>query len=167
LEEHLDLVDARLSNFKGVWARNVALDDASWLRLATRAVELLSLELQRDLAIDPRQPPSLGKGFSVWTRELRAPGAADVSVRAIVGADLVAHGLLVRAWIFYYVGLRRVGPVLSAEEFPGAEYRKSPDVTAEFLNADLIVHADGRLGWQFANWDMGFGECEFIEFLRW
>ena len=113
----MDAIEAKLTNADGAWATRVLGDDV-WSALVDRAIELLGRELRRDLTLEPGRMPSWGRGFSVWVRERYTPGPDDVSVRAIVDADLVPYGLRVRVWIFYYVGDRRVAPVSTPTSSP-------------------------------------------------
>jgi hypothetical protein len=161
------------------WLRGAEIvDDAAWVALATRCVELLGGALGRQLALDPRHVPFIspvkvrtadgalatGDCVSVWAIEPRTPGPAEVTVRANVAASLEAQVLAIDAIIFYYVGGIRVGPRIERGLAP---YRSSPFDYGEFLHARMVASSDGQPRWEIGEWDQGFTEDEWAKLERW
>lgn len=81
-------------------------DKSTWAEIARHLVARLSDTLGQELAIEEGDSLSIyGKGFSVDFRSGGVDNAPwKIGIRGIVGAQVIGEELLVRAWLFVYLG---------------------------------------------------------------
>lgn len=94
----------------GSTSTSAEYDRSTWARIAVHLVERLSRALAHDLSLEGRDEEwNLGEGLSVDVRSADSrPARWKFAIRGIVGAQLIKDRLLVRAWIFVYLGNLRM-----------------------------------------------------------